>query len=159
MARARTSRRPNAAPSDIEAEDVPQHGPGPDADGSNPEGSAEPWGGRSMSKSAAARAAMAAGIESPQEASQFIRARYGIEMSPQHFSAVKSQMRKKDGDASRARATRRRVSAQVEGYLAPPPRSAASVGDQDVLIALEAIKPLVEQYGADRVKRMVELLG
>jgi hypothetical protein len=33
------------------------------------------------------------------------------------------------------------------------------VGEPDVLLALEGVKALVSQFGADRVKQMVYLLG
>ena len=36
------------------------------------------------------------------------------------------------------------------------PRSA---GEPDVLLALEGIKELVGQFGADKVKRMADLIG
>jgi hypothetical protein len=109
-------------------------------------------GGKAMSKSAAARAALAAGIESPQKACAFILKRFGIEMSPQHFSAVKSQCK-----AANEAPAKKRKSA-VEGYLAPPPNRSANSG-ADVLESLEALKPLIAQYGSDKVKRMVDLLG
>jgi hypothetical protein len=47
--------------------------------------------------------------------------------------------------------------AAVEGYVAPPKLEAK--GDGDLLDALEAMKPLVDKLGADKVKRIVDLLG
>ena len=58
-----------------------------------------------VSKADAARAALKEGIEGPQEAVAFIRKRFGIEMAPQHFSAVKSQI-KSARAAARRRANR-----------------------------------------------------
>jgi hypothetical protein len=44
-----------------------------------------------------------------------------------------------------------------EGYLAPPKIEAK--GDVDLIEALEAMKPLVASLGAEKVKRLVDLLG
>jgi hypothetical protein len=118
--------------------------------------------GGSISKTEAVRRALAAGKESPDEGLAFIMEQFGIEMAKPHFSAVKSQQRKKQGEGGsgvRGRAGRRPRGSSgrsVEGYLAPPPEAA---GDGDVLRALEAMKPLVASLGAERVKRIVDLLG
>jgi hypothetical protein len=101
-----------------------------------------------ISKSGAARAAVDEGYESPQEAVAWIKQRFGIEMGAQHFSAIKSQYRKK----AKAR------KAAVEGYLAPPRRKSAN-GNPDLLAAMESIKPLVASLGKEQVKRIVDLLG
>jgi hypothetical protein len=109
-------------------------------------------GGKAMSKSAAARAALTEGIGSPKKACEFILDRFGIEMSPQHFSAVKSQWK------SAKEAPTKKGKRAVEGYLAPPPHSSKN-GGADVLETLESLKPLIAQYGSDKVKRMIDLLG
>ena len=109
----------------------------------------------SISKSAAARAALDAGIESPEKAVEFIRSQFGIEMSRQHFSTVKSQTKKKQGYTKSKRGRKPKAANYVEGYLAPPPS-----GRRDNLIeSLETLKPLVAQFGAEKVKRLVDLLG
>jgi hypothetical protein len=43
-----------------------------------------------ITKTAAVKAALAEGIESPEEGVDFIQKRFGIEIGRQHFSAVKS---------------------------------------------------------------------
>jgi hypothetical protein len=43
------------------------------------------------------------------------------------------------------------------GFLSPPKIEAR--GDGDLIEALEALKPLIAQYGVDKVKRLVEVLG
>jgi hypothetical protein len=53
--------------------------------------------GRRMSKTDAIRAAMAEGIESPGDGVDFIRKRFGLEMSKQHFSATKSKLKSAEG--------------------------------------------------------------
>ena len=49
--------------------------------------------------------------------------------------------------------------ASVGGEPGSPPEQSKAAGEPDVLLALEGVKELVNQFGADRVKRMVDLLG
>jgi hypothetical protein len=121
--------------------------------------SAEP-GKTTVTKAEAARAALAEGVESPTEAAEFIKKRFGIELSPQHFSTIKFQLKKRGEQApSGNKRGRRPKSAQpVEGSLAPP-RKPPVLGGGDLLDSLDVLKPLIAEYGADRVKRMVDLLG
>ena len=116
--------------------------------------------GKAITKSAAASEAIAQGIESPQKASAFIKERFGIDISPQHFSAVKSQIKKKEASsAPKAKRGPKPKSAEAaKDYLAPPPKNPAS-GEPDLLAVMEAMKPLVSSLGADKVKRIVALLG
>ena len=104
------------------------------------------------SKANAARAALAAGHEGPQQAVSFIQKEFGVIMSPQHFSAVKSLLRKKAGSPSRRKST------GIEGYLAPPPQPSRGT-EGELLDMMETMKPLIALYGADKVKRIVDLLG
>jgi hypothetical protein len=87
----------------------------------------------------------------------FIRKRFGIEMGPQHFSAVKSQFKRQGGPPRGKRG--RKPKQAVEGYLAPPPRQRQVDGETGLLSAMEAMKPLVESLGVEKVKRIAELLG
>src|SRR4051794_30274835 len=114
-----------------------------------PEGSAGGAANKpSVSKSEAARQALAAGLESPEEATEFIRKKFGIEMSRTHFSAVKSQIKKRGGGAKPRGRPGRKPKAVVEGYLAPPPKQRDGDGEPDLLEAMEAMKPLVASLGA-----------
>src|SRR3954466_8406305 len=106
MARKRTAKHPK--PTEPEAQ--PQGG-GQEGHGIAP---SDP---DAISKSQAAREAIAAGVEAPDDAVEFIRKKFGIEMSKAHFSAVKSQTKKK-ADALKAKSGRM-PKAAVEGYLAP----------------------------------------
>jgi hypothetical protein len=146
MVRKKTSK---VATKPIESEEKSQEAPETEVAGA---ASASATGGKALSKSAAARAALSEGIGSPQKACEFILKRFGIAMSPQHFSAVKSQWKA----ANEAPAKKgKRI---IEGYLAPPPNPTAN-GGADVLETLESLKPLIAQYGSDKVKRMIDLLG
>lgn len=105
-----------------------------------------------ISKAEAVRQALSAGMDRPADGVEFIKAHYGIEIENQTFSTYKAQQK--------ARAAKKEVAkpkAAVEGYLAPPKIEAA--GDGDLLGAMEAMKPLVASLGADKVKRIVDLLG
>lgn len=106
----------------------------------------------------AAKAAINVGIESPQNAVAYIAKHYGIEMKPQHFSAIKSQLKKKleEAQAAEESGLMPRV---IEGYLAPPPKPRQTPGEPDLLDAVETIKTLIAELGTDKVKRIVELLG
>jgi hypothetical protein len=109
--------------------------------------SAKPEAAKAVSKADAVRAALADGIESPSDIAAFIKSRYGIEMARQMISSYKAQLRKRD--AERAPQSKQIV------IVAKP----AAKSESDLLGALEAIKPLVDQYGADKVKRIVDLMG
>src|SRR4051794_8761329 len=78
-----------------------------------------PGSSRKMSKTDAIRAAMAEGFESPGDGVDFIRKRFGIEMSKGHFSATKSKL-KSSSDAvgamkGGARKTAKKSEAQPVG--------------------------------------------
>ena len=117
--------------------------------------------GRKISKTDAIRTAVAEGHESPAAGVDFIKKRFGFELSKQHFSATKSKLKTSGGgqanESGRATAPSGKRPARVEGYLAPPEQPAGR--DGNLLDALEAIKPLIAQHGAESVKRMVDLLG
>src|SRR4051794_37951770 len=91
MARTRTA---NAASKrgtpKVERQEAATHVAGQEGHGLAPQGG--------VKKVDAARAAIAAGMDSPADAVEFIRKRFGIEMGPKHFSAIKSLL-KKQGSA------------------------------------------------------------
>lgn len=157
MGRPRKSSSPPPAPVDPEEEsqEVPEEEPGVEG-----EGEAGVAGQKGMNKSKAARAAIDAGHEKPVAAVAYIKRQFGIDMNPQHFSSIKTNYRKAQGEAKPDKAApapaRKVTSPAVEGYVAPPPKPADG---GDLLDALEALKPLIAQHGADKLKRMVDLLG
>ena len=103
--------------------------------------------GKPRSKAGAARATLAEGITVPKQASAHIKKKYGIDISPQQFSAEKSRLKHRGG-----------LPGPGEGFFAAPSRQDAP-GDANLLEAMEVIKPLIAQLGPDKVKRMVDLLG
>ena len=143
-------------PAPIEPEEESQEMPEVEEDGEP-----EVAGRKGMNKSKAARAAIDAGYEKPVAAVAYIKRQFGIDMDPQRFSSIKSNYRKaqseaKPGKAASAPAPGRKPATPVEGYVAPPPKQPDG---GDLLDTLEALKPLLAQHGADKLKRMVDLLG
>ncbi|SIO29397.1 hypothetical protein SAMN05444166_3559 [Singulisphaera sp. GP187] len=114
-----------------------------------------------MKKVDAAKAAISEGIESPLSAVAYIAQRYGIDIKPQHFSAIKSQLKKKleEAEAAEESGTTSKRTRAIEGYLSAPPTSRPATGDPDLLDAMETIKTLIADLGTDKVKRIVDLLG
>lgn len=149
MARIRSRLEP------IEPEDRSQEVEVEEAEPDDPEAPA-------VSKAEAVRQALAAGAESPGDGVEFIREEFGIEITKPHFSATKSVLKKRGGAApskpGRKPKSGRPASRGVEGYLAPPPKQGGTPG-ADILGAMESLKPLIAELGAERVKRIVDLLG
>ena len=147
-------RATKTAPPHLEAQDETETAP----EVAGPEGHGRRAGGepRDVSKSDAARAALSEGIAGPQEAVAFIKKQFGIVMAPQHFSAVKSQLKKRAASgAPRGKPGRKPKSA---GSLALP-TARRGADESDLLESLEALKPLIAQYGREKLKRLVDLLG
>ena len=97
-----------------------------------------------MSKTDAIRAAMAEGIESPGDGVDFIRKRFGLEMSKGHFSATKSKLKSTEAaqkpspkaapkaSASKARAPKAAAKSRpepVEGRQPEPEQPAGHSGN------------------------------
>ena len=110
-----------------------------------------------VSKSEAIRHALAAGFGGPQEGTAYIRKEFAIELTPSHFSAVKATGKKKGGTASKGKPGRK-PRQPVDGFIAPPAKRRTN-GEADLIESLETLKPLIAQYGPDKMKRLVDLLG
>jgi len=111
---------------------------------------------KSISKAGAARAALAEGITVPKKASVYIKQKYGIDISPQQFSAEKCRLKQRSNDPAVATSFGL-LRQQGAGILSLGKRS--STDQTGLLEALEVMKPLIDQLGPDKVKRMVDLLG
>ncbi|WP_435007965.1 hypothetical protein P12x_005230 [Tundrisphaera lichenicola] len=68
------------------------------------------------SKSDAVRMAIAAGFDGPQVGAGYIQSQFGLDVSPEHFSAVKSADKKKVLTEEPKGKPRRKPKAAVEGY-------------------------------------------
>lgn len=107
-------------------------------------------------KAQAVREALAKGIEAPGDIADFALSTYGLDIPKQQIGSYKSQAKSK-GAVTGAKRGRKPKAAAVEGYLAPPKIEAK--GDGDLLDALEALKPLIASLGADKVRRLVDVLA
>ncbi len=104
-----------------------------------------------VSKVDAVRAALAEGAESPGDGTGFIKSRFGLDMTRQHFSAVKSQLRKREGSV---RGVGRPAMVRPASGLRK-----SSPGEPGLIESLELLKPLVAEHGAEKLKRLVDILG
>ena len=112
-----------------------------------------------MSKADAIRAALTAGKDGPEEGIAYIRDRFGLEISKTHFSATKSQLKKKEGLAPKRT---RKAKAAAPTAAAPEPKRSTraetpTAPGPDMIGDLEAVKALVKKLGGDQVKRIVDL--
>ena len=155
------AKKKSAAPKHVEPDDESQDvEEEPETEDDEPEN-----GGKAISKAEAIRRVMADGIDNPSVGSQEIKKRFGIDVTPQHFSAARSQMKSRDAKKQETapkgkpgRKPKEAPSQAVEGYLAPPPKPTPA-GGSELLDAMEAMKPLVASLGREQVKRIVDLLG
>jgi hypothetical protein len=93
-----------------------------------------------MTKSAAVRAAVAEGVEKPSDGVTYVKEKFGLDVTAQQFSLIKSQSKKK--------------------AESPAPRTKAvptTNGDPSVLA--RQVKTLVQAYGADAVKKMTDVFS
>jgi hypothetical protein len=113
----------------------------------------EPQNGHSsINKSEAVRRALADGVVQPIEGVTYIKSHFGIEIGPQHFSAVKSTYMKKLGTPT--------VNTRFQPTSAKTAtRTTTAIGEANLIESLETLKPLVAQFGVDKVRRLVDLLG
>jgi hypothetical protein len=144
-----------SVPVHVEPEDASQ-----DIPDEEPASVIEPTPG--MSKADACRAALAAGIVDAEKAQAFTLSKFGVEIKATDFALYKSKQ-KKAGPApvtkgKPGRKPKAVAPATVDGYLAPPVKPKAA-GEPDVLLALEGVKELMATYGADKVRRIVDLLS
>ncbi|WP_422923488.1 hypothetical protein [Singulisphaera sp. PoT] len=115
----------------------------------------------SISKAEAVRRAVAAGKGAPGDGVAFIKDEYGIEMDNKTFSLNKAQQKsreaKREATGKGAPAPQVVPGTPIEGILTPPKLTPGA--DGTLIDVLEQMKPLIAQYGADQVKRIVDLLG
>jgi len=102
------------------------------------------------------RAALADGIEKPEEGIAFIKAKFGIEMTNTQFSVTKSNLRKKEAEGGKKRGRKPRATKAEAPPVATPAKKAAG---GDIVDAMENIKSLVHQLGVAQVKRIADLFG
>jgi hypothetical protein len=155
------ARTKKSAPKHVEPEDEVQESP--------EEEPAAVESSNSVNQAELVRKAVAAGHEKPATGVPYIKTQFGVDIDPKYYSVAKSQLKKREAKSSftpepakRGPKPKAAVPAApkplADGYVAPPEKP-KSAGEPDVLLALEGIKDLVGQFGADKVKRMVDLIG
>jgi len=107
-----------------------------------------------ISKADAVRAALKAGHDMPQAASEYIKTTFGLDVAPQVVSTYKSIDNKRKGkkvrkkaDPSSALVSKPATKTASNGHLANPADLARGV------------KSLVEQFGAEAVKDMTKVFA
>ena len=119
--------------------------------------------GKSINQAELVRKAVAAGHEKPAYGVAYIKSQFGVDVDSKYYSVAKTQLKKREEKAAVHGPAKRGPKPKgptplVEGYVAPPEKP-RSPGDPDVLMALQGVKELVGQFGAERVKKMVDLLS
>ena len=103
--------------------------------------------------------------ESPDDGTEFIKSRYGIEITKQMFSSYKTQDKARNakhaGDAPKSKPGRKpKAASPAVGRVTRTAREAAAGNDEgDLLGNARSSSLFIAQHGADRVKRLVDLLG
>lgn len=143
MGRPRIARHPKseAAEPEVEDRELPE-----DEQDAEPEES----GGKAPSKADMVRAAVAEGIEKPQEGVDFIKARFGVEMGKPMFSSYRAQQKARERKAAGEPAAARRSS------VAAPPRNAAPGG---IVADIADIRRLLATHGKEGLRELIEVLG
>ncbi len=128
-----------------------------------------------LTKIAAVKLCLEAGVTAPQEGVAAMRERYGLDISRAAFSALKCRLAKGDLPQARARTQPRKYHTDdIEpgvlppadtgshignGHIALPAKAAfATVDTPTALAALAQLKPIVRLFGGDVVKQMVDVL-
>jgi len=90
-------------------------------------------------------------MTTPDDGVVFMSARFGFGMNNKTFILNKTQQKVRDAkrEATAKPKPKFTPGQPVEGYLEPPPKPRAK-GEPDVLLALEGVKELLEQFGSGR---------
>jgi hypothetical protein len=150
-----------SAPKHVEAEEesqeIPEEEPEVEEEANEPEHAA------TMTKADVCRALLAEGITESEDALAAAKSRFGIEIKSTDFSLYKGKQKR--GAATQTPAKRGRKPKAFEpappatAQVAPVTRSTAKVSEPDLIESLETLKPLIASLGAEKVKRLVDLLG
>jgi len=110
--------------------------------------------GEKVTKADAVRAALAEGHDSPAEGVPYIKAKFGIDITAQHFSSYKSSEKAKAGKPA-GRRGRKPPDASAEPTAVA--RATPANGSVGVAGSVQAIKALVATLGVDQVKEIAEI--
>jgi hypothetical protein len=119
-----------------------------------PDDAPQEAGNGSMTKADAVRAAVAEGKLKPLVACAWIKEKFGIDITPQHFSSYKSSEAKKTGTPGRrGRKPREAAAAPVS---AP---NGQRVGNRNPAELAKQVKQLVAAFGVDAVRDMTAVFA
>jgi hypothetical protein len=106
-----------------------------------------------ISKAAAVRAALADGLDGLDDVAAYVKTKHGHEIPKPQISAYKAQEKAK----SRKGEHPVPMAAKPKSAVLPVARYGGG-GETDLITAMEAIKPYVKEHGAERLKRIIDLL-
>jgi hypothetical protein len=113
--------------------------------------------GPPLSKMDAVRTALAEGQEYAAEAVSFIKERFGLDITPQHFNTYKSKIKSGHGTGKkRGRKPGGKHSQAAAGIEMVPVRQRISGIDIETI---RQVRQLCDRFGAGAVKRLVSLVG
>jgi hypothetical protein len=114
------------------------------------EAAQEQEGNGKVTKADAVRAAVAEGVNAPAEIVEFVKTKYGLELTAAQASTYKSLDKKRGGTG------KRRGGRKVRAKAVATPNSTIIHG-MVAIEDLEAAKQLVAKVGAEQAKRLVGL--
>jgi hypothetical protein len=124
-----------------------------------PESQQSAEGQAKITKASAVRAALADGLDAPDDIAEFAKSRYGIEISNQMVSSYKSQEKArqaKQADEPKGKPGRKPATASAPTTTTTATAKSAS---GDIISDIEAVRHLIDKHGKDGLKRLVEALG
>jgi hypothetical protein len=101
-----------------------------------------------VSKAAAVRAALADGLDGLDDIAAYVKAKHGHDIPKPQISAYKAQEKAKG----------RKVDEPVPKAPKPKPAVHGGGGETDLITAMETMKPFIKEHGAERLKRIIDLL-
>jgi hypothetical protein len=104
-----------------------------------------------MSKTAAVKAAIAEGVDKPADGVSYVKEKFGVDITAQYFSIIKSQAKLKTGKKPSR-------TGKPSAAISPATSTPSSNGKHNVATSLATIKKLVDELGVDQVKEIAEML-
>jgi hypothetical protein len=109
---------------------------------------------KTVSKAEAVRQALAAGLDGLDDIAKFVKAKHGHDIPKPQISAYKAQTKAKAAAAALNSDADLKPNSAVQQAA-----KHGGGGETDLITAMEAIKPYVIEHGAERMKRIIDLLG
>lgn len=110
-----------------------------------------------IGKSEAVRRAIAAGKAMPNEGVAYIKETFGLDLSPAHFSNIKSTTGGKKKRPGRPKGSKSK--SKAEELVVAVPRAAARSNGAIEIQAIQQVKELVNKLGVPAVKTLVDMVS